>query len=194
MSYHFTLPNHLPHAVCEDIVLRFERDPRKAKGLVNNKVLNENVKSSMELPISSYEEWKDIDTLLFDSLQIGYKLYMDHLSSVNNKIPLFTDIKDRGYTIEKYHANIGFHQWHTDFGVYSENPNNIECRIVGFKWFLSESLIDGMNSLEGAVRHEKGTMLFYPSTWTTVCEVPWHTTDQYHISGYMVVNINSHMS
>jgi len=194
MSYHFTLPNHLPHAVCEDIVLRFERDPRKAKGLVNNKVLNENIKSSMELPISSYEEWKDIDTLLFDSLQIGYKHYMDHLSRVNNKIPLFTDIKDRGYTIEKYQADTGFHQWHTDFGVYGDNPSNIECRIVSFKWFLTESVIDGMNSLEGGAMYGKGTMLFYPSTWTTVFEVPRHTTHQYHINGYMVVNINSRVS
>jgi len=188
MSYHFTLPNHLPHAVCEDIVLRFERDPRKAKGLVNNKVLNENIKSSMELPISSYEEWKDIDTLLFDSLQIGYKHYMDHLSRVNNKIPLFTDIKDRGYTIEKYHANIGFHQWHTDFGVYSENPSSIECRIVGFKWFLTESLVDFG---AGAVMHAKGTLMFYPSTWTTICSTPQHDMDQFTIAGYMVVDITS---
>jgi hypothetical protein len=183
-----TLPNHLPHAVCDDIVLRFERDPRKAKGLVNNKVLNENIKSSMELSISAYEEWKDIDTLLFDSLKSGYQKYIDHLSRTNNKIPLFTDIRDRGYTIEKYPANSGFHQWHTDFGVYSENPSNIECRIASFKWFLTESHLDGMNSLEG--QYGKGTLLFYPSTWTTVCEVPRQSTDQYHISGFMVVNIN----
>jgi len=188
MSYHLTLPNHLPDTVCDDIVLRFNRDPRKAKGLVNNKVLNENVKSSMELPISSYEEWKDIDTLLFDSLQIGYKLYMDHLSSVNNKIPLFTDIKDRGYTVEKYQANTGFHQWHTDFGVYSDNSSNIEYRIVGFKWFLTESVIDFGT---GTMMQAKGTLMFYPSTWNTVCRTLQHNMDQFTIAGYMVVDITT---
>jgi hypothetical protein len=186
-SFIYAIANHLPLSVCDDIVTRFERDPRKAKGLINNKVLNETIKTTLELPLSAFEEWKDVDSILFDSLQSGYKEYIGHLSKTNNKVPLFANIRDKGYTIEKYPAMTGFHQWHTDFGVYVEK--DVECRIVGFKWCLTNMQMNF--GIDTDTRFSKGTMLFYPSTWTIVHEVEKTDTNTYCISGGMVVDANS---
>ena len=174
----FTVPNHIPTSLCNDIMLRFERDPRKTKGLVNNKI-DETFKSNIELLISSLAEWKDVDALLFDSLQSGYIKYMDHISKINKKTPIFANVKDKGYVIEKYPAYTGFHKCHTDFGIYVDDPTNIESRIIGFKWCLT-------NSILGA----KGSLLFYPTIWPLVYEIQQNENDEYYVTGFMVMSAN----
>ena len=77
--------NALSPDVCDEIILRFKRDERKAPGITTSGEILLDVKKSLDLNISVINEWKDIDQMLFDSLKIEIDEY-------STKLQKFLDI------------------------------------------------------------------------------------------------------
>ena len=176
----YKIGQKLDNDTCNNIINRFEQDTRKYDGVVNK------VKLNQELQITSFDDWKDIDNILYASLQQGMETYLSHLDKeLQGKIRLFNKVTDKGYIVEKYSMNLGFKHWHHDFGFYNDVKEKPEVRIIAFRWALVPCTIEFLN--KDALNLEQGDLLFYPATWTYNYNIPKCSCDQYFVIGYFVV-------
>ena len=96
-SFIFEKNNALPGDVCSEIIDRFERNPDdQYQGRIGQQATEEtNIKRSTDRVVSNQPHWKDIDRLLFSSLNQA-------LREFNNLYPFFKGpFKDMGYGIPR---------------------------------------------------------------------------------------------
>lgn len=166
MDFIFEIPNNLSPKICEDMIKRFEKDDRKGPGITANRDPDSVAKISIDLGISCFKEWKDIDDYLYKQLSDGLDKYKKHLKkTVGLNDALFIGINDSGYQIQKT-SKSGYYSWHDD----SYLPTN---RIITFLWYLND--IDVGTSGGGTifqcgkqVMPEQGKLLLFPATWTYI--------------------------
>jgi len=60
--------NNLSDVECDDIIGKFEKDLRKRKGITARNAVNLLVKDTLDLLITGYTDWLDIDRLLYKKL------------------------------------------------------------------------------------------------------------------------------
>lgn len=140
---------------CEEIIKKFEQDPRKRNGVTNGGYKPEH-KKSVDLHISNLENWKEIDEKLYNALEIGVRSYIKQFSNINKKI------HDLGYNVQKTKANEGFYHWHCDNG-------RTEHRVLTFIWYLNTVDKGGETEFyyQGKkIKPEAGKLLIFPSFWT----------------------------
>ena len=154
--------NALSPDVCDEIILRFKRDERKAPGITTSGEVRPDLKKSVDLNISVIEEWKDIDQILFESLKRDINKYRDKMEKIIN-IPLWSNkIKDDGYNVKEYKPG-DYYNWHVD--AYTHNDG--WTRTIACIWYLNEVEEGGETEfLFGKkIVPSKGKLLLFPSTW-----------------------------
>ena len=173
MEYVYTSSNVLSESLCDEIMNRFEEDPEKRTSDMKFKI-------ALELNISMLPSWKETDTIVYNTIQTSFVEYLNHLGKTIPNFKFFEQLRDKGYTIEKFPKDFGYHLWHSDLGIYSETPP--ELRLVGFKMCLTDITLKDVYETR---TYPKGSIFFYPATWTYLYEIPKATQDQYTIYGFM---------
>lgn len=171
MDFVLEIPNNLSKEKCEDMIKRFEADSAKRPGSTLSG-FTENVKSSTDLPISSLDEWKDIDNYLFNQLKEGLEKYKCHLIKKGYRDLRYfhQNTEDGGYQMQK--TDVGqYYSWHDD--ALMENG-----RFLTYLWYLTshDHISQGggtaFHSLAGdggrIINPEQGKLLIFPATWTYI--------------------------
>ena len=154
--------NALSPDVCEEIILKFKRDERKAPGITTSGEVRTDIKKSIDLNISVIEEWKDIDKILFESLKIDIDRYREKMEKIID-IPLWSNkIKDDGYNVKEYKPG-DYYNWHVDAYTHSDGWT----RTIACIWYLNEVEEGGETEFlfEKKIVPSKGKLLLFPSTW-----------------------------
>lgn len=166
----WTKSNVLESSFCDHIIQKFENDSNKSPGKVlgshnSTPVINNHIKSSTDLHITTYHEnWKNEDTVLYESLQTPLKEYRDYCSRVLNNTSLFgSQLNDTGYQIQRTKPG-EFYTWHSDHHISLKYGH----RMITFIWYLNDIHDEGYTEFfDGTqIQPECGKLLLFPSTWT----------------------------
>ena len=161
LSFIYEIPSALPGDVCREMIRRFEEktEQQNAGRIGGEQVEKSSVKKTTDIFISGREDWKDIDSLLRQSLATG-------LREMAKMYPFFgvNRFKDIGYNIQRYRSGEYYH-WHVDSG-----PGEFMARQLVALWY--------MNTVEGpggetefalqdvSVKPEEGKLVLFPPFWT----------------------------
>lgn len=166
----WSAPNSLDFDFCDQVIEKFELDERKSQGAVLSDSgfrLDPDYKISMDLCISSLDEWKDEDEVFYKSLQSGIKQYLDHCNNFNPELVLgfYDQVHDTGYQIQR--TNPGeYYNWHHDWICDEQNGS----RIFTYIWYLNDISKQGETEfIDGTkIKPEQGKLLIFPATWSYV--------------------------
>lgn len=166
----WSAPNSLDFDFCDQVIEKFELDERKSQGAVLSDSgfrLDPDYKISMDLCISSLDEWKDEDEVFYKSLQSGIKQYLDHCNNFNLELVLgfYDQVHDTGYQIQR--TNPGeYYNWHHDWICDEQNGS----RIFTYIWYLNDISKQGETEfIDGTkIKPEQGKLLIFPATWSYV--------------------------
>ena len=188
--------------MCEIIINKFINDERKATGQTVGGISN--LKVTNDIPISSLDDWKEIDKYLYEKLNMALNEYSkidlkkkngETILSFGKLINMAHHIigsSDFGYHVQHYKANEGFYEWHTDDLRDSAIKIN-QNRILTFIWYLNDVEIGGETEfLNGKIKPTAGKILLFPSTWTYAHKgnMPI-SNDKYIVTGwvgYRIIN------
>lgn len=150
---------------CKEILDRYLADPRKRNESSTAGGFHK-AKSSLDLNITSHEDWADLDRKVQLMVHRTFRLYCAEVPSINYAIEGIS-IKDNGYQIQHYRAN-GFDgfDWHVDVGGRVQ-PDGIRCaqRLLAGVFYLNT--VEEGGETEFAIQKLKikpveGTMLWFP--------------------------------
>jgi Rps23 Pro-64 3,4-dihydroxylase Tpa1-like proline 4-hydroxylase len=174
MEFVYEIPNNLSDEMCEKMIEKFENDDRKRPGVVGGDRKVRPVKTSLDLTVSNYPEWKEIDTYLHKQLQEGTDQYRKHLKErVGDTLTFMFNSSsyDTGYQIQKSVPG-NFYSWHDDSFLSAEGGG----RFLTFLWYLTTHdpvLQGGGTAIHPAagdggkvIKPERGKLLLFPATWT----------------------------
>lgn len=174
MDFILEIPNNLSEDKCEEIIKRFEMDDNKTPGTTLGAAKSESdFKKSMDLNLSSFDKWKDIDQYLHQQLKVGLEEYKSHLinNGVGNLDRFCSDgCYDSGYQIQK--TTIGeYYSWHDDAHAKTG-------RFLTYLWYLTshDPIVHGggtaFHPMVGnggkIVKPERGKLLIFPAAWTYI--------------------------
>jgi len=151
----------IPKEICEKIIDRYKEDKRQELGGVAGGQINREIRRSRILEISEYEDWKDFDSIIYESLTCAYKKYVEMVDTPDIMIG---DVKDEGYTIQEMGKG-DFYDWHHDDSLESR-------RILSCLLYLNDvDEKDGGSTdfkLGCSIQPKQGSVLFFPSGWTYI--------------------------
>ena len=165
--------NSLSKSFCDEVIKKFDEDPRQRDGVIGasvNKRVDKSVKDTKDIHISSSTGWEREDKVFFESLKLGLDEYNDYLANLNDCCksypnPTFST-QDTGYKVQKYEPG-GCYHWHHDWSM-SEQP--VASRIFTFMWYLNtiEEKDEGYTEFADGTRIQpvSGRLIFFPATWT----------------------------
>ncbi len=160
----YQIKNSLLDKVCDNIIERFDTDPRIIDGITFGG-LNKDIKNTKDLFLSKLDDWKDIDNILCKTLHQSLILYFIEINKLRENVNfIFSNISDKGYQIQRYTKNDGFYIFHNDANTYYDEK---ETRFLTYLWYLND-VEEGGETLfmNYKVKPEKGKLLFFPATWT----------------------------
>jgi len=178
----------MPHELCDKIINLFENDNNKRRGVSGKfRSIELKIKNTLDLNISGYDEWKEIDIQVYNIMQDLLMSYIKNLLLYNKEFDfLFKDniVFDNGFQVQKYQKNFGKYIWHADC-------LNDDCssRIIAFIWYLNDVDIGGETMFSSfKVKPEKGKLVIFPSTWTYLhkAEIPI-SNDKYILTGWISI-------
>jgi|TARA_R110000822_G_C15256932_1_gene487876 hypothetical protein len=198
MEYIHEIPNHIDDIVCDDIISRFEAEPKKKPGQIGEGRVVKTIKNSMDFGIiPEYKHWSEVDTYLSHKITEGIKKYKTYIQNLVGEAwnsvwgeALFDKLFDTGYQIQRTDQD-GFYIWHHD-----GNPgqHRVFACIIYLNTLTPE---DGgttdfmIGSKRISITPEKGKMLIFPSVWpyihTGTQPVLINTKYKYIISTFICV-------
>ena len=156
-------PNALDEKVCNEIIERFKKDERKRQGVTTSGEVDLTYKKSIDLAITKMDGWKDIDDILFNSLNKDLEKYTNKLKTIID-IPLWNirNMKDDGYNVKEYKPG-DYYNWHVDSLSYS----NGWTRVVACIWYLNKVEEGGETKFASGnkVTPSTGKLILFPATW-----------------------------
>jgi len=160
-SFIYALNNALDHALCKEIIGRFEQnsDQQYAGRIGQDAKQEQSIKQSTDLRISGRADWADIDAKLKQSLSLG-------LGLISNIHPFFqaNRLHDIGYNIQRSNPGEYYH-WHVDSG-----PGAFTKRQLVAIWYLNEAPDTGGETeffhQQVSITPEAGMLLLFPPFWT----------------------------
>lgn len=160
------IPNNLSSEFCKETIERFEQDPNKTPGELLAGHTPE-IKDSLDLHISAFESWSDIDSIFYESLKDPLKEYIDDIFITKCKGVLKNPF-DSGYQIQKTTPNNNGYTWHNDF-AFADKYNG-PLRIVTYIWYLNTVDEEGTTDFYDGTKivPEEGKLVLFPATWTYV--------------------------
>ncbi len=153
---------------CEDVINKFDDDvDNHEDGKVGTGDVVKNIKQTKDAYISRLDNWKDEDSVFFESLRRNTQEYMDFCASIDPclRISKDYDFKDTGYQVQRYEPG-GFYEWHNDWTMDSE----FGSRVYTYIWYLNTltpeeegytQFIDGTK-----MQPECGKLVIFPALWT----------------------------
>jgi len=159
----YVIPNNLTEEFCNHCIEKFEGDDRKTAGMTTDDT-DAGDKISTDLLITPLDEWKDEDSVFFNSLQIGMDKFLNEFGEKFKIFSYFKNSSDVGYQIQRTKPGEYYH-WHSD---YCSEGNSGNPRILTFIWYLNDIHEDGYTEfVDGTkVQPKTGNLLLFPSTWT----------------------------
>lgn len=181
-----TFPSHLSSDLCETLIATYEADK---DGQVPGKTflgLDEGIKKTTDVLLSSRAAWKELDTLIFRLLGEALKAYADAIPQEHDlKAYLLNGpLTDSGYIVQKYKQQDGFYAWHNDFDVRPDG----RWRVLTFLWYLNDVELGGETEfIDGTkIKPEAGKLLLFPSTWSLKHRGAMPIScDKYILTGWM---------
>jgi Rps23 Pro-64 3,4-dihydroxylase Tpa1-like proline 4-hydroxylase len=156
---------------CKHTINKFENDERKHEGLIGLERRTSSIKKSVDLNISYYLDWKDEDSIFYQSLKENIVEYIEYCNKYNNYFPnayvscsMRENRKDTGYQIQRTKPG-EYYDWHND-GLVENNFS----RIFTYIWYLNDISQEGYTEFSNGIKvqPEQGKILIFPSTWTYV--------------------------
>lgn len=170
----YTENKNISKELCKIIIEKFDNDNRKAEGITSLGVSD--IKKTTDIFLSSYSDWKEIDNILFNSLDKAIDNYFNVLCEkhTNNDVKNhFKGVKqgkknqDFGYQVQYYEQNTGYYKWHSDELQFASPLN--QYRLLTFIWYLNDVEVGGETEfLNGSIKPVSGKILIFPATWTYV--------------------------
>ena len=162
-TFIYEVEDALPAELCDEMVARFEASPeQQVDGRIGQGIeVEQSIKRSTDLRISGRDEWKDIDSALFQSLGRA-------ISALAIEYPFFAvnRLRDMGYQLQR--TNEGeFYHWHIDGG-----PGEFSQRQLVAIWYLNDVPGPGGTTDFGvqeiSVQPQRGKMVLFPPFWTHI--------------------------
>ena len=152
--------NTLSKDFCNHCIKKFENDDRKCIGVFNNgnsgmPVVDNAVKQSTDLYISSESDWNE-ENLTFDkSLSEHYESYVGKTFSEKYRNDFHA--RSKGFQIQRTKPG-QFYRYHSD---------SYRDRLVTYIWYLNDIFEDGYTEFEFGlkVQPRTGKILLFPATW-----------------------------
>jgi hypothetical protein len=146
---------------CEDVIRRFEADPRKVKGMTASGahgVVDRRVKSTTEILLWTHAEgWEDLNQTIVESLQRCLK---DYMGRWGRAFPI--GVYPEEPRITRYLQGEGFYAWHSD------NIGRSPTRVITAIWYLNTVERGGETDYRWqgvAVKPKVGRLLLCPVGW-----------------------------
>ena len=169
----FVKDNSLPKSFCDEVIKKFDEDPRQRDGIIGkdtNQRVDKSLKDTKDIHISTTTGWEKEDKVFFESLKLGLNEYNEYLSNLNDCCKSYPNptfgTNDTGYKVQKYEPG-GCYHWHHDWSMSSEP---IASRIFTFMWYLNtiEEKDEGYTEFADGTRVQPiaGRLIFFPATWT----------------------------
>ncbi len=161
LSFIYEIRRALPGDACREMIRRFEaKTVQQYAGRIGQQGTEEaSIKKTTDLRISGREDWKDIDTMLVQSLMREFK-------KLAQEFPFFAAnrFKDLGYNLQRYQPGEYYH-WHTDAG-----PGEFMERQLVAIWYLNDVPGPGGETefpvQQIKVTPEEGKLVLFPPFWT----------------------------
>jgi len=159
--------NQLPIDFCNRLINKFEQSSHKQPGKVLQgppehaiNCLNLDLKTSMDLCISSFEEFKTEDSFLKHHLDLVMERYFSDL--VGNTPPYFSNLTDTGFRVQRTCPGEKFN-WHSD-----ENFCFSNFRRLAYIFYLNNVADGGETEFVTGqkIKPEAGKCIVFPATWT----------------------------
>lgn len=169
MEFIYEIENALPPEICEEIINRYKKDDRKGKSQLAGGIVDEKVRKSTNLHFSTYEDWKDVDRIMYKVFSSGFSKYEKYICDITtDRVAsyVFSDMRDEGYFIQEMKEG-EFYNWHVDDTVKFNRPRSVTCLL-----YLNTLEEDHGGCTEfwcgKKVRPEQGKLLIFPSCWTYI--------------------------
>lgn len=167
---------------CKQIIQKFDADSRSIPGQTSNGY-NPDVKRSLDLQISTLDDWKQEDAVFFEMLGKHIPNYQKHLDKIMPNIPMFgtSDVQDSGYQIQKTAPGEEY-VWHQDSCV-----KDGYARALTYIWYLNDVSDGGETEFyDGTlVKPKRGQMVIFPATWTFMHRGRTPASDKYIVTGWL---------
>ena len=206
--------NAFSDELCDEMVERFESDDRKSSG--NSGIFGSNYtgpvsKVSIDLEISKFGEWRDMDDRIFNILSPYVSEYVKMLKDQFYYEEL-SHIKDLGYQIQRTDPG-GYFNWHCDYNsqplidqlIRHNDGHSLICvreRIATYILYLNDRLEysndDGTTEFKFGEEHkfikaEKGKLLMFPaSPFCPHRGVPLQNGVKYLMTGWVTRDVVTH--
>lgn len=159
--------NVLSQNFCIHLIDKFEQDNRKKDGTIMGRDVEKEYKNTTDLHISSLNDWKEEDSLLYDC---SAKLLLEYNSHCKNIFPdlFFYSVNwkysDNGYQIQKYDETQEY-KWHQDYHI-----DHLGGRMVTTIWYLNTVEFGGNTEfIDGTkIQAKQGRCVLFPATWNYV--------------------------
>jgi len=190
--------NSLSDVECDHIIEKFEKDLRKKKGITSSKAVNLLVKDTLDLLITGYVDWLDVDRLLYKKLTSAMKEFQDNCDvRIIELNPLFssTYLVTDGFQVQKYEKGTGKYIWHSDHTAKYRETHDGKIlpfhRVYTFIWYLNDIEVGGETLfLHDKIKPKKGKLLLFPSSWDNYhCANYSPNTSKYIITGWISCNM-----
>lgn len=177
----------LSKSFCSSLIKKFEKDQRKGQGITGGGYRPE-IKQSTDLIISSYDDYKREDDVLFKSLAKGIDKYEEINKKINpdmrlNPYPQIP-ILDSGYQMQRTKPG-EFYTWHSDFGGFSKG-----IRLATYIWYLNDVEEGGETEFfDGTkIKPETGKLIIFPAYWNYLHRGVTPKKDiKYIITGWLLI-------
>lgn len=152
--------NALEKEFCDHCIEKFKIDDKKVQGKTGDGIRLD-VKRSIDLPLSHYDDWKEEDQVFYDSLHEAFGEYIDIHSNYLTNLGK-EQYKDTGYQIQETKPG-DFYSWHTDYMVDREGWS----RILTYIWYLNDINQGGETQfvMGNKIKPETGKLMLFPATW-----------------------------
>ena len=165
----YTAEDTLTENFCKHVIEKFEKDDRKNSGMIGgelDKRVDKSIKDSMDLFISTLDDWNDEDKVLCDSLSEHVKLFIEQTVEPFDPAGVGSDeLTDSGYQIQRTSPSSGY-TWHHD-SMQGEYVRQHGMRHSTFIWYLNDIKNDGYTEfVDGTkIQPKTGRMCIFPSLW-----------------------------
>jgi hypothetical protein len=189
--------NNLSDKECNNIIEKFENDLRKTRGMTGSEFVNLQVKDTIEVLLTGFIDWLDIDRMLYSKLTSAITEFKKQQILDNIPMnPLFDSksLVTDGFQIQKYEKGSGKYIWHSDnLTRYRKNINGKIMpftRIYTYIWYLNDIEEGGETMfLHDKIKPKKGKLLLFPSTWDNIhCGNYPISDNKYIITGWISCN------
>jgi hypothetical protein len=144
---------------CRNTIERFEKDPRKIKGLVGEGNYRPEFKGTTEIDFNEIPEgWQDVVSTVSQNLKHHLRLYMERWGKAFKSV----DITHEGFRMSRYDPGEIFN-WHSD------NIGSAISRVITAMWYLNTVEEGGETEYQWngrAVKPVEGRMALIPVGWT----------------------------